>query len=241
MGENPNPHNPQPSATWSDGERASVAEKLEALAKLCVTRSGSAALEAHIEALAPYLEPFPASVVLAALDRWPSTEAGKWFPTAHELLDICRMLAAQHRAKAAASQAMEGKAGRFLAPTERSANAVRRIRAADEKFARAWLQLGVNVQFGPDAIYTTGIGYDRISQRFEAILDEEGVKLIDCPQVSYLLAQHVARLQDDKPAEKPASIRPRRVRYPLQPETLEERRAVVAALRAAGLAKEARA
>jgi hypothetical protein len=217
-----------------------VYERLAGLARLCVTRSGEAAIASHIDALAPYLEPFPAAVALDALDRWPTTANGKWYPTAHELDDICRMLAAQARAKAAATHNADADAdpqGRYSIPTGRAASAVGRITGLDAKFAGAWFKPRINVQYRPETIYTTGIGFARIAERFAVVLDEEGVALVACPQVRYMLTKHDA-LTRNLPTPDAAVFKTlkREVRRPRPPETLEERRAVVAALRAAGLA-----
>lgn len=206
---------------------------------LAVCRSRPDCPDSGMERLLERLATFPASVAIESLRRWPETPYGAFAPTEHDLIELCKNIVNEERSKFAARGFNdEARSGRYTLPTGLTTSAARRIKAIDSKFFAAWFKPKVNIQYTNDTIYTTGIGFCRIAAKFENILDDEGVTLVGCPKVSFMLAKFDSLTRDcpiptldDFAATQP------QVRSPRQPESADERKAVIKALCDSGLAR----
>lgn len=178
----------------------------QAFRELCgVTRARPDQSEAGIAAMAErlfkVLGEYPEPVALTALDIWP--RRSEWFPTEKELRDLLEEIAANAAREAAARGKVGG--GRYNSPvgnTVRFVERVREIRGAD--YVKSWLAGGVTAQFSANHVYTTGIGYDRLTKDCHGIAEACGVLIYRDPDVSKMLADYCDRngLKFDEPKRR---------------------------------------
>lgn len=137
---------------------------------------------------------YPADVALEAVNEWPKTPNGKWWPTESELraecekrVDYRRRLQKQVRDAQAAMQRgahRDGKQDRRLEPYGATADYVAAAeRAYGAKFVASWLTRR-NCEFTADTIYTTPIGRERLSWKCAEIGKHFKVKVVECEQVT---------------------------------------------------------
>lgn len=137
---------------------------------------------------------YPADVALEAINEWPKTSGGKWWPTEAELraecekrVDYRRRLQKQVRdAQAAMQRGAHRQSGqdRRLEPYGATADYVAAAeRAYGAKFVASWLTRR-NCEFTADTIYTTPIGRERLSWKCAEIAKHFKVKVVECEQVA---------------------------------------------------------
>lgn len=137
---------------------------------------------------------FPADCALEAINDWPKTPNGKWWPTEAELraecekrVDYRRRLQKQVRdAQAAMQRGAHRQSGqdRRLEPYGATAEYVAAAeRAYGAKFVASWLTRR-NCEFTADTIFTTPIGRERLSWKCAEIGKHFKVKVVECEQVA---------------------------------------------------------
>lgn len=130
---------------------------------------------------------YPEAVALTALDVWP--RRSEWFPAERELRDLLEEIAAE-AAHEAAARGSTGD-GRYKQPVGNTVgfvDEVRRIRGED--YCKSWLAGGITCLFSANHVYTTGIGFDRLSKDFGHLAHSKGVAIIEDEDCSEMLKRY---------------------------------------------------
>lgn len=167
---------------------ADLSDILKALSALaiCTRRREETDPAALMEAYRLYAEAltrFPADVALWAINTWPETSSGDWWPTLHELTERARRAAEWRYSAAAAVQRAEASAPRAddgAGPTPSGATErfYQRVAAArGPGYAFSWLNRR-NCRFTGDTVFATEIGAQRLLRDVGAIARECGVSIL---------------------------------------------------------------
>lgn len=212
---------------------ADLSDILKALSALaiCTRRREETDAAALLEAYRLYAEAlarFPADVALWAINTWPQTPSGDWWPTLHELTERARQ-AAQWRYSAAETvrqaqwSAPREDDGAGPVPVGATARFRERVAAArGDAYAFSWLNRR-NCRFTADTVMTTNFAAQRLLQDVGTIADECGVEIMEGARCA---------TDSEQGDAEPALVR--RVRPPTDAEIIsdEERAEMAAALRA---------
>jgi len=212
---------------------ADLSDILKALSALaiCTRRREETDAAALLEAYRLYAEAlsrFPADVALWAVNTWPQTESGDWWPTLHELTERARKAAewrysaaeAVKRAEYAAPRDDDGAGPEPVGATRRFYDRVAAARGP--AYAFSWLNRR-NCRFTETLVLTTSFAAHRLYQDVGAIADDCGIEIMEGAKYA---------TDSEHGDAEPAPVR--RVRPPKDEEVIsdEERAEMAAALRA---------
>ena len=212
---------------------ADLSDILKALSALaiCTRRREETDAAALLEAYRLYAEAlsrFPADVALWAVNTWPQTDSGDWWPTLHELTERARKAAEWRYSAAETVKRAEYAAPRDddgAGPEPRGATARFRDRVAaarGEPYAFSWLNRR-NCRFTESTVLTTNFAAQRLYQEVGTIATDCGVEILEGAKYA---------TDSEHGDAEPAPVR--RIVPPTDDEVIgdEERAEMAAALRA---------
>lgn len=133
------------------------------------------------------LREFPEPVALTALDLWP--RRSEWFPTEFELRALLEEIASNAAREAQARGSLgDGRYKQPVGNTVAFVDEVRRLRGAD--YCKSWLAGGITCLFSANVVYTTGIGFDRLSRDVGGLAEQMGVRIVRDKECSDMLAAY---------------------------------------------------
>lgn len=150
-------------------------------------------LEAGLRRFLRMLLDFPADVAFEAVNEWPKTPGGKWWPTEAELrlecekrVDYRRRLKKQvedaQRAVQRGAHSAKGELRR-LEPHGATAAFYAAVEAKyGHNYAFAWLNRR-NCDFTGSTVYTTGLGKERLGAQCSYLAKAAGVDIQRCKMV----------------------------------------------------------